>query len=174
MEVPPNCPLDPNRAFMFRRTAPPMGLSHLHLIENHVSTNDVVNCPHPPLNELTFDGFIKGATPLLLAIHHGEFESVKRIVESWGVDVRSAAPYYYHRPSSTQMVKIESVTPLFVAAFQGRSKIVRYLLDKGADVNAKTSNEAEPKYDGLTPLNGAVSEHWMPPHHRCPIDTYCY
>jgi len=162
----PNCPLDPNT---FLQLALLMGLSHLEAIENHVSTD---NCPHPPLKELVFDGRIKGTTPLLLACHYGEFESVKRIVESWGVDVRTAATYYLLPPPLLHGLgmKIESATPLFVAAFQGHSKIVRYLLQKGADVTVKTSNKALREFDGLTPLYGAVSEHKMLPHRLEPLD----
>jgi len=150
-----------------------MALHDLQRSENHVSS--AKNCPHPPLKELIFDGRVKGTTPLLLACHFGEFESVKRIVESWGVDVRVAATYYMRLvsysliPHAGRFVKIESATPLFVAAFQGHSKIVRYLLERGANVTAKTSDEAQPEYDGLTPLNGAVSEYWTP-NHRQPLE----
>jgi len=36
-------------------------------------------------------------------------------------------------------------------------------LEKGADTNAKTSSEAIPKFDGLSPLDGAVSGFWGSP-----------
>jgi len=134
----------------------------LHLL------GDSVICPHPPLKKFIFDGCIKGTTPLLLACHYGNLESVQHIIERWGVKVKNAkktAATYYLNPGSCQSSKkIESATPLFVAAFQGHSKVVQYLLEKGADVTVKTSNKANPaEYDGLTPLDGAVSGRcWTP------------
>jgi len=154
----PICPLKPETFFYFDE---PLGLRHVNAIDDHITAN---NCPHPPLEEFIFKGRLEGGTPLLLACHYGEFDSVKHIVEYWGVDVQSAATYYLH-PSGFFMKawKIDSATPLFVAAFRGHSKIVRYLLEKGADVNVKTSNPAEKEYDGLTPLYGAVSDHNFAP-----------
>ncbi len=60
---------------------------------------------------------------------------------------------------------VKEATPLFVAACYGFDKIVRYLLDKGADVSAKTSNVSgsspdsygfDYDYHGLTPLYAAT------------------
>ncbi len=68
----------------------PMGLQRLPEIVEHIAANNP-NCPHPPLKELVFDiNSIKGSTPLLLASHCNELDSVKRIVESWGVDVNQS------------------------------------------------------------------------------------
>jgi len=165
-----NCPLDPNTILQL---ALPMGLSHLEAIENHVSTD---NCPHPPLKEFVFHGHnvhLKGTTPLLLACHYGELESVKRIVESWGAEINAAAPYY-PLPSLTPTEfhgKLDiRATPLFAAAFQGHSRVVRYLLEKGADVTAKTSSKFKREFNGLTPLYGALSHHFMFPRRNDPLD----
>jgi len=149
------CPLKPQTFLKWKQ--PIMGLRHVQAIDDHILAK---NCFHPrPLKEFTFNGSLQGGTPLLLACHYGEFDSVKHIVECWGVDVRAAAKYHLS-PSRAHIgytAKIEKATPLFVAALQGHSKIVRYLLEKGAGVNVKTSNKTnQPEYDGLTPLYGAV------------------
>jgi len=86
--------------------------------------------------------------------------------------VRTAATYY-PQPSRAKiglLRKIERATPLFVAAFLGHSKIVRFLLEKGADVTAKTSNKAQIEFDGLTALNGAVLENGMLTHRLDTLD----
>jgi len=119
-------------------------------IEQHIATNS--SCLHPPLKDLVFtEGTFKGTTPLLLACHHGELDSVKHIVECWGVDVSTSAMHYIHFGT-----KIDKATPLFVAAHKGHVDIVNYLVGQGADVSAKTSNKTHLKYDGLTPLHGAI------------------
>jgi len=130
-------------------------LHHLKEIEDHVATS---NCPHPPLKFLKIDDDRHpGTTPLILACQLGELDAVKRIVEFWGVDVCVSAKYFFNLNLTTKPHDaIESATPLFVAAHHGHIQIVRYLLDKGADVSAKTSNQAFLEYDGLSPLYGAV------------------
>jgi len=90
--VSPQCPLGLQA---FRTLKKPMSLQHLAAIEEHVAAN-CPDCPHPPLKDIFFkDDSIKGTTPLLMACHYGELASVKRIVESWGVDVNLAAAYYF-------------------------------------------------------------------------------
>jgi len=135
-----------------------MKLHNLKEIENHLSTN---NCCVAPKNlkDLILD---RGTTPLILACQQGEFDSVKYLVETWGVDVRAPAKYYTHPSHRYSNIEIEIATPLFVAASHGHDKIVRYLLEKGADVFVKTCNKNARKndsirYDGLSPLYGAVS-----------------
>jgi len=133
----------------------PMCLQHLTAIEEHVAAN-CPNCPHPPLKDIFFtDDSIKGTTPLLMACYYGEIASVKRIVESWGVDVNLAAAYYFDRLSFYGYSKIEKASALFVAASACKLDIVRYLVGRGAIVSAKTSDEADSYFDGLTPLYGA-------------------
>jgi len=56
-------------------------------------------------------------------------------------------------------LKIGKASPLFVAASMGHLNSVRYLVDHGADVSAKTGNEANADYDALSPLYGAVSDY---------------
>jgi len=143
----------------FLKSVLSMKLQNLKEIEDHFSTSD---CPHPlDLKDFTFDGYTaSGTTPLILASQYGELDSVKHLVETWGVDVRTSAKYYSDptQPGSC-MIQIKKATPLFVVAFYGHNHIVRYLLEKGADVSVRTSKaNAFPEYDGLTPLYGAVSK----------------
>jgi len=151
------CPLD-RQAFL--SSEQPMGLQRLKEIEEHLAANSS-DCPHPPLKELVFDNnSIIGSNPLILACHCNELDSVKHIVENWGVDVNQAAAYYFHpfKEVLRDDLKIEKASPLFVAASMGHLGIVRYLVDHGADVSAKTSNETNADYDRLSPLYGAVLE----------------
>ena len=71
------CPLD-RQAFL--SSEQPMGLQRWKEIEEHLAANSS-DCPHSPLKDLVFDNdSIKGTTPLLLACHYNELDSVKRIV----------------------------------------------------------------------------------------------
>ena len=157
MDSPHCCPLD-RQAFL--TSEQPMGLQRLKEIEEHVAANNS-DCPHPPLKELVLaNNSIIGSTPLLLACHCNELDSVKHIVENWGVDVNQASAYYFHpfKEDLRDDLKIEKASPLFVVASMGHLGIVRYLVDHGADVSAKTSNETNADYDRLSPLYGAVLE----------------
>jgi len=58
---------------------------------------------------------------------------------------------------SSQFKKQEGTSPLFVAAFAGYFSIVRYLIEKGANVDVKTSHDPNQMLSGLTPLHGAAS-----------------
>ena len=49
-------------------------------------------------------------------------------------------------------------TPLFVASCNGHFQIVQYLVEKGANISARTSSEADSKFDGLSPLYEAVCD----------------
>jgi len=135
-----------------------MTLQHVQQIEEHVAANSS-DCPHPPLKDMLFNGSIKGSSPLLLACYYGQLDSVERIVEHWTVDVNLAATYYID-PFNDELssCKIEKATPLFVAAAKGNDEVVRYLVKKGASVSARTSDQDDPLYDGLTPLFGALSD----------------
>jgi len=42
MAAHPDCPLDSNK-FKFRESSPPIGSSHLSVIDNHISSNALVN-----------------------------------------------------------------------------------------------------------------------------------
>jgi len=123
-------------------------------IEAHVSTSNS-NCHHPPLKDLVLGGSLHGTTPLLLACHYKDIKLVKHIVEHWGVDLNAAAVYYFDPLERWRESKHVRATPLFVAAKVGGIKILRYLLEKEADVSFKTSEECV-YYDGVTPLYAAA------------------
>jgi len=125
-------------------------------IERHFSSSNYPLNPH--LKHLIFDvDNARGSTPLILACENGELDSVKRLIETWGVDVRTPANYYSHLLHRTGKL-FEKVTPLFVAAFFGHNQIVRYLLERGADVSVKIPPQKySTKYDGWTPLYAAIS-----------------
>ncbi len=149
------CPLNPTSPKEVALLS--MKLHQLKQIENHLTPLGSSDCPHPPLKHVIFGDRLKGTTPLILACHHGQLDSVKHLIENWGVDVRTSAKYY----SSNRLMlrgrpSFESATPLFVAALRGYDHIVRYLLKKGADVSLQTTNRTNLNYNGLTPLYGAV------------------
>jgi len=143
-----HCPLDDSEL--------PMKLDYLKEIEDHVLTS---GCPHHSsgLKHFIFAGCGSraGTTPLILACQQGKLDSVKYLVETWGVNVCTPATYYSYPTRNSMSVK---ATPLFVAAFHGYNSIVRYLLERGAQVSVKTSNaNGYSELNGLTPLYGAVS-----------------
>jgi len=70
-----------------------------------------------------------------------------------------ASATFYSNLSKQGQPTVGKATPLFVAALYGYDNIVRYLLENGANVSFRTSNEnGNPNYDGLTPLYAAVSK----------------
>ena len=151
------CPL--HQSVLLHLTTP-LDCDHLKAIEEHISSS---SCPHPQaLKDLRFKEPLKECSPLLLACHFGELASVKHIVESWGADVREEAVYYRNPTSTTyywNSARIGRATPLFVASIKGHIAIVRYLIEKGADVSVKTSDVIDEKdYDGLTPLYASLWE----------------
>ena len=154
------CPLNPTSLQEVALLV--MKLHQLKQIEDHVSTHGSTKCPHPPLKNVIFGGRLTGITPLILACNHGQLDSVKHLIENWGVDVRTSDKYY----SSNRLMcrgenSLKSATPLFVAAFCGHDNIVRYLLEKGADVSVQTKNRTNLNYNGLTPLYGAVYRRFL-------------
>ncbi|MFP3033743.1 MAG: ankyrin repeat domain-containing protein [Wolbachia sp.] len=76
-----------------------------------------------------------GLMPLFLAVREGKFNVVKHLIDSKKADVKVSDNY--------------GNTLLHWAAFNGRLKIVEYLIEKGADVNVKERN-------GFAPLHLAV------------------
>lgn len=79
-----------------------------------------------------------GFTPLIEAAHFGHFEAVKILVEA-GSDINAVG--------TQEMGKIGS---LHYACQKGYTKIAKYLIDKGADLEVKSHP------DELTPLHTAV------------------
>ncbi|MGE3954250.1 MAG: ankyrin repeat domain-containing protein [Parachlamydiales bacterium] len=66
----------------------------------------------------------EGRSPLSKAAFAGDLESVKRLIEEEGADVN--------------LVNSGGFTALHLAAHQGHTEVLGYLLDKGADVKQKT------------------------------------
>jgi len=132
-----------------------MGLNRVKAIESHVSAG---GCCNPSLKELVFKGSLRGSTPLLLACADGNLIVVKRIIEEWGVDPRAAATYHYQVVDGDMRSweSLEDATPLFVAALNGHDPVVRYLIEKGAEISAKTAL-SNGMFSGMTPLYGALT-----------------
>jgi len=168
------CPLDLQ---VFRDEASEkqsIGLQHLKEIEHHVQ-----NCENSELKDIIFKNprtetpddpewdpklhYIRGSlSPLHKACFYGELDSVKHIVENWKVNVNQLASFC---PAYGGQSMIDKATPLFVAATMGHIEVVRYLVEAGADVSAKSSSKYDiyksssdqPKsFRGLTPLYGVV------------------
>lgn len=130
---------------------PTMNSRLVRKIEEHFSRRIFLHASS--LEDLVFDGDIKGASPLLLACKQGDLEVVKHIIESWRVDFQASA--IFHLLPFSEIITIKA-TPLFVAALYGHSNIVRYLVDKGANVNVEAFDPPnESSYDQWTPLDAA-------------------
>ncbi len=124
-----------------------------------------INCPRENLSlqELTsWKGLDKGITPLIIAICQGDLEIVQHIVEVWKVDIRATVDKYilhgFVFGECCHSYIFKGVTPLFVAALIKKSKIVRYLVENGADVSSRTSDDLGQTFSltGLTPLHAAL------------------
>jgi len=140
-----------------------MELCNLKEIENHATAAIPANsdCSHHSLKDVVFVG---GSTPLILACQFGKLNAVKHIIEVWGVDVNASATYFsdpaFLNSLWIRMGKCREALPLFVAAFHGHSRIVRYLLGRGAESSVKLSPKKggfSNGLDGWTPLHGALS-----------------
>jgi len=145
----------------FLESVMPMKLCHVKRIERHFASS-IIHLDRY-IKHFTFNGYTaRGSTPLILACQHGELDSVKYLIEKWGVyDFTRAA--YYSDPSQRQSrIKIEKASPLFVACFHRHDNIVRYLLEKGADVSARTydnrKGDYKSEFNGLAPLYGAICD----------------
>jgi len=137
----------------FVKSLLPMKLHKLEEIEKH-ATAASNSCSHHPLKDVVFVG---GSTPLILACQFGELESVVKLIEDWGVDVEASAKYFSDPAIlNSSKIRIGEANPLFVAAFHGHSRIVRYLLERGADVSVKIIDLFS-EFDRWTPLQGAFS-----------------
>lgn len=142
-----SCSLDPSEleTFFASQVWLPQ-LMEIKEFQEHISNN--FDCPfHPPYTTIADVALIKGfsedSASLITACAIGDFETVKRIVELWKVDILDTANH-----------QDQGVSPLFVAASNAHLKIVRYILEKGAEESARTA-------DGLTPLHGAIGiSHW--------------
>lgn len=86
------CPLDPTIIRDWIGSPPSGFLQGLKVIEEHISTN--TDCHHPPLKDIVLKGSLEGSSLLLLACNFGQLDTVKHIVECWGVDARAAAIHY--------------------------------------------------------------------------------
>jgi len=135
----------------------------LKAIEDHVSSR--TKCHHPPyLKDLHLTGCLI-ESPLLKACWHGDLDAVRRIVERWGVDIQAtsiASLIYFEESLENGWLRIKTtntlfkvkVTPLFIAVIEGHSKIVNYLIDKGADVSARATLKSGDLAVDSTPLHG--------------------
>jgi len=138
----------------------PMKLHQLKKIENHVT--EANSCHHP--SSLQNFSFYDGTTPLILACKFGELDTVRHLIETWGVSVNALATYDFRSgPNFFDHSKIRiNASPLFVASFHGHSRIVHYLLERGADPSVKISHKEDDghfgEFDGWTSLHGAVSD----------------
>lgn len=118
-------------------------------VESHL-TNGRCSANHPQLKDWVFKTPAGDVTPLVLACQGGNLEVVKHIVEQWGADVNKASVCELFG------ARVEAATPLLVATAERFEKTVRYLIDKGADVNLATATSSE-RYGGMTPLHAAVT-----------------
>jgi len=132
-----------------------MKLQHLEMIEKHWI--EASSCRHhPTLNDLNFCG---GPSPLIPACQVGELDTVKHIIETWGADVNASATYFSNPAIlNSSIIRIKEASPLFVAAFHGHRRIVRYLLERGANASVQLSHGHYTEFDGWTPLHAALSD----------------
>lgn len=91
---------------------------------------------------------------LMKACIEDDIEAVKFIVEGArpGIDVNTTFSNYGDWPIIHQ-----GASPLFIAACNCNLELIKYLIGKGANVNSRTSCRYEEKYDGISPLQAAVS-----------------
>ena len=65
-----------------------------------------------------------------IAVSSGDFEKVKKFIEEGIIGVNEIVEDVYHQ------------RPLYIATYYGDEKIVLYLLEMGADINAKEIGRA--------------------------------
>lgn len=78
-------------------------------------------------------------SPLCAAIHYNHIDIVRYLIEEQGADIAHIKELSYM-----------NVTPLHYAAFYGRTEIVSYLIEHGADIEARAN-------ENKTPLHYAAS-----------------
>lgn len=87
----------------------------------------------------------------------GDLNAVKIVAESSGFDVNATATHYYGPAATLGINTIEWASPLFVAAGNCNFEIVKYLIEKGANVNYIPPVENARAFRGMSPLHAAVS-----------------
>lgn len=99
---------------------------------------------------------------LLQACEDGDLETIKYFIEGIKIDVNITA---YFRPRYMNS-KLVDATPLFLAARGHHLQVCQYLVDKGANVNARTTvNLSEGNILTISPLHNAT-EHLLD-HPEC-------
>ncbi len=147
METPHLCPMS-----LIKIQHSKWELGDLLEIEHHITTQ--TNCQHPTeLKHWVLSKPVEGSTPLLMACDRGNLDSVKHIVEKWQVDVNATGAYYiFIGPFIKFDLQALDASPLFVAAYQCHYEVVRYLVEKGANIFAETSEDGCLRLSGLTPF----------------------
>lgn len=109
----------------------------------------------------------KARSPLIQALHNGKPEEALALIEKGGIDINaqgekgetalclaseggyeSVVKALLRKDANPNLATHDGATPLYIAAFRGRPKIVSLLLTHNADENVK--------YKGLTPLGIAA------------------
>lgn len=130
-------------------------IKSLKEIDTHLKTNEGCSYCHPKCESLASFKDPKGRTPLVLACKDGNLKVVQHIVEQWGADVNK--PGLIRLIINCTWIRMDNITeyayPLFVAAFHGHTRVLRYLIKKGAHVTTHTFTRSQV---GLTALHAAV------------------
>jgi ankyrin repeat protein len=98
-----------------------------YLIQN--GANKFATCKDVMLNGDHNEGY----SPLHLAAFTNKLNIVKCLIEEFGVKINPDIA--------------SSAEPFYLSVFQGSEELIRYMLDRGAEVN-------KPSFDGDTPLHG--------------------
>jgi ankyrin repeat protein len=98
-----------------------------YLIQN--GANKLATCKDVMLNGDHNEGY----SPLHLAAFTNKLNIVKCLIEEFGVKIN---------PDITS-----SAEPFYLSVFQGSEELIRYMIERGAEVN-------KPSFDGDTPLHG--------------------
>jgi len=159
---------DLNTEMMFYLIESGAEIDYDHLYINYIFVNKLIEADYPNITEIIDKGKYPGNNitlqmgyMLLQAIYFNNNELSKYLVEK-GADIHREYynfrkgylnQYYYRYPLTSSYIRNEYITPLVLSILKDNETIVKYLINKGVNVNHCSKFESS---SHASPINCAI------------------